>query len=283
MLVQAQLELLAGLSYTDYPGSGVGNAAAVDSNGQDVNRQFTSQTSGNVYFSFLANVKSGTAGYFAHLGTGTSSFAARLFVKPSTTAGKINFGLSNTSTGVYATIPTDFDTATTYLIIVKYEVSTTGNTSFWVVPAGIPSSEVTAGTPEVTTSGTGQNTITGFYLRQYSATQNITVDGIRVATAWEDLFALPSSPTLSVIPGTLSNFTYSVTSGGPSASQSYDLSGTNLSPASGNITVTGSTNYEVSLNNTSFSSGFNVAYSDGSTCSHSNLCKIESRFTRGNL
>ncbi len=60
------------------------------------------------------------------------------------------------------------------------------------------------------------------------------------------------TPVLSVNPSTLSGFNYAVNSG-PSTSQSYDLSGSSLTPASGNITVTPSTNYEVSLDNTTFS------------------------------
>ena len=53
------------------------------------------------------------------------------------------------------------------------------------------------------------------------------------------------TPTLSVIPTTLPiTFSY-VQGSGPSASQTYTLSGTDLTGAPGNITVTGSTNYEV--------------------------------------
>ncbi|HRP94496.1 MAG TPA: hypothetical protein PLH53_16500, partial [Ignavibacteriaceae bacterium] len=84
-----------GLTYTSYPGSGIGNAALLDNNGEDVNRTFTVQTSGFVFFSSLINVNSASAGYFMHLGTGSSTFSARVFVKPSTTVGKINFGISN--------------------------------------------------------------------------------------------------------------------------------------------------------------------------------------------
>ena len=66
----------------------------------------------------------------------------------------------------------------------------------------------------------------------------------------------------TVSPTTLSGFSYLV-GGGPSVSQSYDLSGSDLTPASGNITVTSSTNYEVSSDNANFGSGFNVGYSGG--------------------
>ena len=126
-----------------------------------------------------------------HLGSTATTFAARLFVKPSATPGKINFGISNTSTGLYATIPSDFDPGTTYLVIIKYDVSTTGAASFWVKSSGIPTTEAAAGTPEFSTSGTGQASIDRVCLRQYSATQNMTIDGIRVGLTWADV--LPSS------------------------------------------------------------------------------------------
>jgi hypothetical protein len=251
-----------GLNYTNYPGSGLGNAALLDNTGEDVNRTFTAQTTGFVYYSFLVNVTTGTAGYFIHLGTGTSTFAARVFVQPSATVGKINFGISNSSTAVYSL--TEFDPLTTYLMIVKYEVANpTSNVSLWVKASGIPATEVDAGTPEVvTTLGTGLASIDAIYLRQYSATQNITVDGIRIATDWSEIFPASGSPAINVSPTVLSGFSYFI-GGGPSASQSYDLSGSNLSPASGNLIVTGSTNYEVSLNNSTFSGNVNVAYSGG--------------------
>ena len=63
-------------------------------------------------------------------------------------------------------------------------------------------------------------------------------------------------------PSILSDFSYLV-GGGPSASQSYDLSGGDLTPLTGNITVSGSTNYEVSLNNSTFSGGVVVPYTGG--------------------
>lgn len=68
-----------------------------------------------------------------------------------------------------------------------------------------------------------------------------------------------STPSISVSPSTLSGFTY-VAGNGPSVSQSYNLSGSNLTGAPGNITVTGSVNYEVSTDNTTFSGSVNVAY-----------------------
>lgn len=75
--------------------------------------------------------------------------------------------------------------------------------------------------------------------------------------------ASAGTPVLSVNPSTLNGFNYAVNNG-PSASQSYNLTGTSLSPASGNITVTPSTNYEVSLNNSTFSSiAVTIPYTGG--------------------
>ena len=146
-----------GLTYTDYPGSGVGNAALLDNTGEDVNRTFTAQTAGYVYYSALVNVTTASTGYFLHLGTGASTFASRLFVQPSSTAGKINFGISNSSSSaVYGT--TDFDPGTTYLVIVKYQVANPGTNDVWVFPTGVPATEIAAGTPEISTNaGTGQS------------------------------------------------------------------------------------------------------------------------------
>jgi hypothetical protein len=172
-----------GLLYTGYNAT-AGNAAQLDNTGEDINKLFTAPvTSGTLYYSFLVNVSSAVEGYFTHLGNGTN-FAARVYVKPSVNAGKINFGLSNTSTAAYAATPTDFDLNTTYLVIVKYDVSTTGSASIWIRSAGVPATEAAAGTPEYSTSGSGQATIGAVYLRQYIATQNITLDEIKVYTTW---------------------------------------------------------------------------------------------------
>ncbi len=181
-----------GLTYNGYSGltgiTGVvtGNAARLDNTGEDLGKLFITSpiTSGNIFFSFLVNVSNGPAGYFLNLGGSTSAFAARIFVKPSTNSGFINFGISNTSTATYATTPTDFNVNATYIIIVKYEVSTTGTCSLWVKSSGIPETEALAGTPEVTAAGTGQSSIDRICLRQYDATQNITIDGIRVGIIW---------------------------------------------------------------------------------------------------
>ncbi len=91
-------------------------------------------------------------------------------------------------------------------------------------------------------------------LRIYCPTTNtgyLCVDEITVTDIGQTLTANPSA---------LSGINYYL-GAGPSASQSFNLIGSNLTGAPGNITVIAPSDYEVSTNNTSFSSSVDVAYS----------------------
>ncbi len=162
----------------------------------------------------------------------------------------------------------------TYLVVLKYSFSTALATddvvTLYVYDTGYPTTE--PGSPLVTIGPTGSGTasdpanIGTIAIRQGTNTPTANIDGIRVSTSWSEIFPVTGSPLISVSPSLLSGFTYFEGSG-PSASQSYNLSGSSLTPASGNISVTGSTNYEVSLNNSTFSGSVNVAYSGGGLAS----------------
>ncbi len=94
---------------------------------------------------------------------------------------------------------------------------------------------------------------------------SVTMDG-----SWAELSKIPASGTpalytspaaLSVSPATLSGYTY-VEGSGPSSSQSFTLSGSNLDGSQ--VAVTAPTDYEISLDNSTFLSSLTVSYS-GST------------------
>lgn len=112
---------------------------------------------------------------------------------------------------------------------------------------------------------TGLNITDGstFWIRWIDVNASGSDDGLGV----DDFNLTPTlsgvaTASLSVNPSTLTGFSY--TSGnGPSASQIYKLSGLNLDPASGNITVIGSTNYEVSTDDVNFNSFLDIPYSNG--------------------
>lgn len=244
-----------GLTYAGYSGTAgftgatIGNAVKLDNTGEDINKAFSAPvTSGDLYVSFLVNVTAAVDGYFLSLGTGNTTFYSRFYAKPSATTGKINFGIGNTS-ATYST--TDFDPNTTYLAVIKYNVSTTGALSLWIISSGIPAEEAVAGTPTATSTGSGNASVAGVYLRQYSANQNITIDGLRIYTTWFNtspcaLVLTAETKTCDAI--TLNVDTYNVTipfTGGGTAT--YSLSATSGSiggdnpstTATGNITISG--------------------------------------------
>lgn len=73
----------------------------------------------------------------------------------------------------------------------------------------------------------------------------------------------PATSTLFASPSNLTGFQY-ISGSGPSSSQTFSLSASSLTPATGNITVSAPTNYEVSLNNLNFQSTQTVSYSGSS-------------------
>ena len=272
-----------GLNYTGYSGttgftaSAIGNAARLDNTGEDVNKAFSTPiTSGDLYISFLVNVTTAVDGYFLSLGTGTTTFFARFYAKPSTTSGKINFGIGNSAASYSST---DFEPNTTYLAVIKYGVSATGPVSLWIIPASIPVTEAAAGVPTATATGSGGASVAGVYLRQYNASQNITIDGLRVYPTWFNTSACPLSlgTEVTVCNGTTSAIdTYNVTipfTGGNSGSytlstSSGTISGANPSSvATGDIIVSG------------VSEGTNITLTIGGACAFNKVvtapeCKV---------
>lgn len=83
-----------------------------------------------------------------------------------------------------------------------------------------------------------------------------TIDDVKIVGT------IATQPLLGLTATSFAGFSY-FSGAGPSTSQSYNLSGSNLSPAAGDITVTGSTNYEVSTNNSTFAGSVLVSYSGG--------------------
>lgn len=88
-----------------------------------------------------------------------------------------------------------------------------------------------------------------------------------------------ATPTIAVLPISLSSFL--TTSGTASSSQSYALSGSNLTPSANDITVTAPTDYEVSLNNSSFSNSLTVGYTGGTLASTTIYVRIKASASAG--
>ncbi|MDD3562998.1 MAG: FlgD immunoglobulin-like domain containing protein [Candidatus Cloacimonetes bacterium] len=102
----------------------------------------------------------------------------------------------------------------------------------------------------------------GFRLYMYNSEATGGTAGlagpITISGTFESVGGTPT-PTISVDPATLTDFGYLYGST-TSTSQSYTLSGANLTGFPANITVTGSTNYEVSTDDVNFAPSTTVAY-----------------------
>ncbi len=174
------------LTYSGYPSSGVGGSASIAASGNDdVNRTFSSQNSGTVYFSFLVNAASvsTTAGdYNVHLGS-TSTHYARVYFKKGSASGKFVVGISkSTESELYTS--TEYNVGTTYLVVIRYKFNTGSGTDdevkLWINPdlSGTePVSDLTQ-----TSITADVSSLSAISLRQVTST--MIVDGIRVATSW---------------------------------------------------------------------------------------------------
>ena len=239
------------ISFTSYLSSGIGNEVTLATSGQDVNRTFTSQTSGIVYASCLINVTSATTtgDYFFHLGAAviSTAYQGRVYIKRDA-SNNLAFGISRA--GAVATAiftPFSYSLNTTYLLVLKFTIvpGTTNDISEIYINPALNSIEPTTGWTASTDTPADLANIGSVALRQggSSTAAAMKLDGIRIATAWADIVGLTSSPTVTAAPPTLTGFSYAVGSG-PSTEQSFVVSGTNLT---NDIVVTPSANYEISL------------------------------------
>lgn len=196
-----------GLSWDGYIGSGIGNAALVVNNGQDINKPFSSNASvGSVYASFLVHVDATfTAdgeGVFFHLGYYSdetpdanfsnlaTAFRARTFVLNGTDpAAQFKLGLSFNATTAQGETG-DLNIGETYLVVVKYtfiEGADNDEVSLFVFAEGADISEEPAMPTVGPFTGTQADapSLQALALRQFNNEQNVIVDGIFAKDAWD--------------------------------------------------------------------------------------------------
>ena len=180
-----------GLTFAGYVASGIGNAAGVNNNGEDVHKQFTQQTSGVIYAAFIVKTQStNSAGYFFHLGQyniGTN-FISRVWVN----ATGDGLGIGSSTPATY--IPITPGTPT--LVVVKYDMASKVSSLF--VFNSFPNSEPGTAGATVTETAPVSN-IGSVALRQYNANQRVVVDGIRIATTWDEAVKATSNPVITAL------------------------------------------------------------------------------------
>ena len=207
------VDVTAGLVYDGYAGSGIGGAANLDNNGEDVHRTFEAQTSGAVYVATVIQTSStNSAGYFMHLGQTTigTTFFTRLWVN----ATGDGVGIGANAPASYIAISPNTPT----LVVLKLDFATKLS-SLYVLNA-FTATEPEAASQTFTETASFSN-IGSVALRQYNAAQRIIVDGIRVATSWAVAVAAggSSNPTVATP-------TFSPSTGNYSTPQSVTISTT---------------------------------------------------------
>jgi hypothetical protein len=162
---------------------------------------FTAVTSGQVYYSFLLDMTTGSGGnsYLTALNPGTTA--------PGGSADAINIyvdGANNNALRLRTAGKSEFSAGsspvlslnTTYLIVLEYDFATT-NASLWLNPA-LGSSQPTA-TETIAGSGTVSE-IANVGFKAQSTTGGFLVDNILIGTTWADVTpqAVPEPSTLAL-------------------------------------------------------------------------------------
>ncbi|MBL8007394.1 MAG: hypothetical protein JNJ56_07670 [Ignavibacteria bacterium] len=186
-----------GLSFTDYPLSGIGNAVTLTTSGQDAYRDMSSSiTLNSVYASFMVKVTSAQrpGDYFAALlpSNSNSFFAGRVHARFKD--GSLEFGLTKASPNDTNTMSwiSGYSLNTTYLIVLKYTIvsgSSNDLVSMYVMSSGLYLTEPPfAHIGPVSFSGTSSDaaSIGRFALRQGTANRapGLILDGILVSDSW---------------------------------------------------------------------------------------------------
>jgi hypothetical protein len=230
------------LSYAGLAAS-TGNKVKFDGSGTDYYTNFTSQTSGSVYRSFILNVSAlgtlnTTGGYFNGLiqSGSTSVFGAAVWSRLSSTAGKYNVGVSTRSNSAVTWLAADLTPGTPCFIVVAYDFNSgTGDdvSRIWLNTSAIGGAEPAADATSVV--GTDLTSAARVFLRQDAATTTpfIEFDELRVGTTWASVTpGAAATPSLSA--SALTAFGNVCINTTPSPN-SFTITGSNLTTA--NVTV----------------------------------------------
>src|ERR1035437_7052617 len=186
-----------GLSYTGYVNSGIGNAAIIKGDGEDVYRSFTAQSVGSVYVSFLVNMTTprGDGNFFGLLTSSPNLLFRYLRAYAKAVTGGWSLGLGKSSEApTYGGSILALNTA--YLVVLKYTfVGGATNdiaTAYVFTDPNLPTVE-----PAVTEIGplspvnADPANVGCVLLRQDTTvegayTPDLVIDGIRVGNTWND-------------------------------------------------------------------------------------------------
>ena len=190
-------------SSLSYPGllASTGNRTSmIAGNSEDVNFPLPTPLTGTVYYSSLvkvlddtqlmANATTGDYGlaFTSVASTSTTNFQGRIYFKKGSVAGTFLVGILNNSGGTAAPtfISTVLSINTTYLFVVKYDLTTNTASLFLNPTPGVAEPVATATNATGTTAA--PTSIAGFVIRQGGSatvgTGNMEIDEIRIGTTF---------------------------------------------------------------------------------------------------
>lgn len=181
--------VVPGLGFFGYPLSDIGGAARLDANYIDVNKTFPAQTEGTVYVAFMASVMSVAEGYFLHLGPNpfTTTYFGKVFMTESN--GDWYFGVTKTANSGPAFAGMPIGIGTTSLLVLKYEIvegTSNDKVSLYIINGEVPATEPSTPTVEAADQTASDYNPGAIALRQFSTSQNIWIDGIRIGKSWAE-------------------------------------------------------------------------------------------------
>lgn len=253
------------LSYAGYQETATGKAARITNGGttdEDLQFAFSKDpiTSGSFYASMLVNITDAGQGdkpaYFIAFtgktskgwvdGVNSTEYGRIFSIKSG--EGKFQLGISKNNAAPSVTTE-DLDLGKTYLLVLKYEfVEGTSNdiTSLWVNPTDFKNEPTTTLIGTISQGdASATNGLQGIEIRQGQnferLTPTATIDAIRVATTWTELFNQTAGggdqdpvPAISVNTTSI-EFEGTMFVGGPAATKTVNVKATDLTA---DITIT---------------------------------------------
>lgn len=217
---QGPAYVATGLTYTDYPSSGIGGAISFTNgssgtNDGDINRKFPDSitTAQNIYAFFMLNLVSAraTADYYFHLGPYTigTTFRGRVYARSFGSGFVVGLSKSGTSGTIVEDTTVVFNLNQTYLLVLKYIFNPTAADDDQVVlyaydstfPLTEPGSPILTIGPIGTGVGSDPANIGAVAIRQGTNTPTGFVDGIRIGTNWEQIVPVELTSFIASVNG----------------------------------------------------------------------------------
>lgn len=188
------------LSYPGYVTTATGNKAQLStvSGTADV-RRFVPVTSGSVYAAAIINAESATTtiDHFFGLCLGTSDYFSRVYAKSKDGGFQLTIAKGTETKSTLTSFSSTLSYNTNYLIVVEYVIkdgTKNDSVNLWINPTKSTTTPTLVCDMTLANEKGDASKIAGVYMYQSNNTPKVTIDEIKVATAWDDLFESGSTP-----------------------------------------------------------------------------------------